>query len=218
MDEVRKAATMLVVRPANDRGVEVLVGRRHPRSRFAPGFVVFPGGAVEPGDAALAGRLFGDPTEAARACAVRELYEETALLLTAHGLESRPGGEPLDAVAFDPPDAGAIAGSAHWLAPDFLEVRFDAVFFSIPAPRGLEPVPDGVEIERAWWARPADVLASSAEGQAPLMWPTLVTLDELDGAATVEKAVALRVEQVAPPPVGVQPRRGVWQRPEGTRP
>lgn len=218
MDEVRAAATMIVIRPGEPKGVEVLVGRRHTRSRFAPGFVVFPGGSVEPGDAALAERMFGDPSEAPRACAVRELYEETGLLLTAEGLRPWPDRRPIEEVAFDPPPAGALRESARWLAPDFLEVRFDASFFSIPAPRGLDPVPDGVEMDRAWWARPADVLVASAEGDAPLMWPTLVTLDELDAPASVEEAVALRVEQVPPPPLGVQPRRGLWQRPEGTRP
>jgi 8-oxo-dGTP pyrophosphatase MutT (NUDIX family) len=68
--EPRPAATVIVARPV-DGGVEVLAVTRADASTFAPGFVVFPGGTIEPGDEALAARLFGDPAEAARACALR---------------------------------------------------------------------------------------------------------------------------------------------------
>lgn len=47
---IRPAATIVVVREGPGAGFEVLVLRRSRRSRFAPGFVVFPGGVVEPHD------------------------------------------------------------------------------------------------------------------------------------------------------------------------
>jgi hypothetical protein len=76
--EPRPAATVIVARPAPG-GVEVLALRRSDRSRFAPGFVVFPGGVIESKDRELAVSLFGDPEEAPRACALRELYGEALM-------------------------------------------------------------------------------------------------------------------------------------------
>ncbi len=213
--EPRPAATVVVARPA-DEGVEVLILRRAAATSFAPGFVVFPGGLIDEADRGLAVRLFGDPHEAARACSLRELYEETGLLLTAGGLEERRDGAPLDRIAFEPPAAAALVEMARWVAPEFLEVRFDARFFAVEAPSDVSPRADGVEIEEARWARPEEVLAESVRGDAPLMWPTLVTLEALADCTTVAEVLALRVPQIEPGradrPATV---RGAWRRPEG---
>src|SRR6266498_468453 len=95
---IRPAATIVVARPGEPHGprVEVLLLRRSARSRFAAGFVVFPGGVVEDGDAELAARWFGSRDELSRACAVRELAEETGLVATAGGLMEAPGRLPGD--------------------------------------------------------------------------------------------------------------------------
>jgi hypothetical protein len=87
---------------------------------------------------------------------------------------------------------------ARWIAPEFLPVRFDATFFGLAAPRGLEPVPDGVEIHRAWWAGPEAVLATAGVDQR-LMWPTLKMLEALAGCRSVGGVLALHVDQVPPP-------------------
>jgi 8-oxo-dGTP pyrophosphatase MutT (NUDIX family) len=144
----RPAATVIVARPAEE-GVEVLVLRRAGGSAFGPGFVVFPGGTIESGDEGLAARLFGNADQEARACAVRELCEETSLL--------------------------CHTGS-----------------------RGVDPVPDGVEISAAWWARPVDVLGSADAGLTPLMWPTRVTLEALAECPTVADVLDLEMAQVPP--------------------
>jgi 8-oxo-dGTP pyrophosphatase MutT (NUDIX family) len=182
--EPRPAATLVVVRPAGD-GIEVLALRRSEGTRFLPGFVVFPGGVIEPGDGALADELFGDPGEAARGCALRELAEEAGLRVTAEGVEpARTAG---------PVPIERLPEIARWVAPEFLETRFDARFFATTAPRGVEPKPDGVEIEEAWWARPEELLGGS------LMWPTLVTVRALAACRTPGEVLALRVEQVPNP-------------------
>jgi 8-oxo-dGTP pyrophosphatase MutT (NUDIX family) len=196
--EPRPAATVIVARSVNG-DLEVLALRRADRSRFAPGFVVFPGGVIETEDQALAARLFGDPEEAPRACALRELYEEAGLLLTSGGPAARPPGPPIEVLAFEPPPVEALAEVARWVAPEFLEVRFDARFFASAAPPGLEPVADGTEIDRAWWAKPEDLLAEARTGEAPLMWPTLVTLGALTECRTVQDVLDLRIDQVPRP-------------------
>ena len=181
----RPAATIVLARAAPGHGVEVLVLRRSEASRFAPGFVVFPGGAVDPDDDELARRWFGSPDERARACAVRELAEEAGL--------------HIEATVDELPEIG------HWIAPEFLPVRFDARFFAAAADlaRGsLEPTPDGLEIVDAWWVRPADLLVAGARGDVPLAWPTVRTLEALAACRSVADVLALQVAQEPPAPLG----------------
>jgi 8-oxo-dGTP pyrophosphatase MutT (NUDIX family) len=193
--EPTPAATVIVARPA-DGGVEVLAVTRADASRFAPGFVVFPGGTIEPGDEALAARLFGDPTEAARAWALRELYEEAGVLVTADGPVAVAPTRSLASLRFDPPAPGALVEVARWVAPEELDLRFDARFFATAAPAELQPRADGVEISRAWWAPPNRLTEAH---EVSLAWPTRLTLEALASCQSVGDVLALRVEQVPRP-------------------
>ena len=189
---------MVTARQAEE-DVEVLLLRRAPGSRFAPGYVVFPGGAVDPDDDRLALRWFGDRAERTRACAIRELAEEAGLVSTRTGVRPLGPNETLDeAIDESPPPAGALPEMARWLAPEFLPVRFDAWFYAMAVGPGAEPTPDGMEVDRAWWMRPVEAL-----GRFPLwrllMWPTYRTLQALAGCSTVEEVLRLRVPQEPPP-------------------
>src|SRR6478672_1851049 len=93
---IRRAASAVCVRPATER-FEVLVVQRSEGSRFLPGYIAFPGGAVDAEDEARAARWFADPEEAPRAAAVRELTEEVGLTLTADGLVAAVDLAPADA-------------------------------------------------------------------------------------------------------------------------
>ncbi len=190
----RPASTVVVARP----GVEVLAVRRSAISRFAPGFVVFPGGVVDHGDAALAARWFGRVEETARACALRELAEETGLVMTRDGLVAAPGRLPGEN-GLAPPSPDQVPEMARWIAPEFLPVRFDARFFAIAATRDVAPRPDGVEVEHAWWASPAALLEAASAGEFSLMWPTLRTLQALAECRSVDEVLDLRVAAEPPP-------------------
>lgn len=104
---VREAATVMLVRDAP--GLEVFMLRRNLDSTFVPGAYVFPGGQVDPADAApayldrapgfdaaAADAIVGAP-EAARfwIAAVRESFEEAGVLVA----RSRCDGVPLDETA-----------------------------------------------------------------------------------------------------------------------
>lgn len=99
------SASVLVVRDG-DAGVEVLMLERHLDSDFVGGALVFPGGKVDPADAALPAHLGQDVDDvdadvaalgvddaaqarAFRAAAVRETFEEAGILL-AHHRDGRP--------------------------------------------------------------------------------------------------------------------------------
>lgn len=209
--EPRSAATLVLARPGvRGDGVEVLVARRAVGSRFAPGYVVFPGGRLEPGDDERAGRWFADPAQAVRACAVRELAEETGIALTGTGPVGTTGAESaLAMVEALPPRADALERIGRWLAPEFLAVRFDAVFFAAVCPRGVDPVADGVELDQAWWAGAAEVLRDE-QLWISLMWPTYNVLVALAECRSVQEVLRLRVPQQAPPPDARAPTSPEW--------
>jgi 8-oxo-dGTP pyrophosphatase MutT (NUDIX family) len=194
----KPAATVIVARPSPE-GVEVLMLRRGPATRFGPGFVVFPGGTIDPEDSELGALWFGSAEEAARAAAIRELAEETRLVVTADGVRQMSDGEDaVEVVGGKPPRIDEVPELARWIAPEFLEVRFDARFFAVACGRDIDARPDGMEIDLAWWATPADVLATHSLGET-LMWPTFNTLKALGERRSVEDVLSLRMEQVAPP-------------------
>ena len=91
--QIRDASTVLLLRDGDD-GLEVFMVRRHLNSDFVGGAYVFPGGAVDPEDAAdLAQLVHGLDEDSASAtlgvenalrfyvAAVREVFEEAGVLL-----------------------------------------------------------------------------------------------------------------------------------------
>jgi 8-oxo-dGTP pyrophosphatase MutT (NUDIX family) len=124
----RDAASLILIRHA-EAGAEVLMGRRPPRSAFAPDVFVFPGGRLEradfdtrpsrPLDPACARRAGATPKIAqALACAaVRETVEETGLTL----------GDPAA------PDLSSLTLLARAITPSNSPIRFHARFFMTDA-------------------------------------------------------------------------------------
>jgi 8-oxo-dGTP pyrophosphatase MutT (NUDIX family) len=209
---IRRAATTIAVRRSAD-GPEVLVVERGAASRFLPGYVAFPGGAVDPADGDLAMRWFGDAGAATRAAAVRELIEETSVAVTGSGARSVTIGDPLAVVDADPPDARALHGIARWVAPEDVPVRFDAQYFAVEVADDVDPVPDGGETAAAWWTSPRLLLDEWRDGARRLYWPTWLTVVELAACADVDQLLALRIETREPDDdeVASMPASVFWQ-------
>lgn len=207
-EAIRRAASVIAAREGSS-GPEVLVVERSAGSRFLPGYVAFPGGATDEEDVAHAARWFGAGGEAPRACAVRELLEEVGLALTSDGLRAAASDE-LEA---SPPRVAQLHEIAHWIAPEDVPVRFDARYYAVAAPDGVEPEPDGHETARAWWASPAALLEEWAREERKLYWPTYFTIRALAGCSTVEELLALRIATREPDEdeVGRLPRPTFWQ-------
>lgn len=195
--QIRAAATVIAARPG-DGGVEVLLLRRAPSSRFLPGYVVFPGGAVDPADSEHATRWFGSPDQAPRAAAVRELVEEAGLILTADGVLPAPPDEPLGLADLRPPTIEHLPQISHWVAPEDVPVRFDARYFAVSAPPGLAPRPDGREAVEAWWADPVEIMRGWEAGDVRLYWPTMKTMEALAVCAGVDELLALDIPALEP--------------------
>jgi 8-oxo-dGTP pyrophosphatase MutT (NUDIX family) len=165
-----------------------LVVERSAGSRFLPGYLAVPGGAVDRADDAHAARWFGTAEEGPRAAALRELTEEVGLALTADGAVNARDLEPIDKA---PPDADALRQLCHWIAPPEVPVRFDARYFTVAVAPGAEPEPDGHEVAAAWWVSPRGLLDEWEAGERKLYWPTWFTVTELAGCASAEDVLAL---------------------------
>jgi 8-oxo-dGTP pyrophosphatase MutT (NUDIX family) len=211
MEGIRRAASVIAARDGEE-GLEVVVVERGGSSRFLPGYVAFPGGSTDEGDAGLAARWFGDAEESARACAVRELLEEVGLALTSEGLVESVG-RSLDHLSRVSPRAEQLFEIAHWIAPPQVPVRFNARYFAVEARAGLRLAPDGGETADAWWASPRELLEDWRAERRKLFWPTLFTMRAIAPCSDVRELLAMHIETREPGPddlVGV-PRSTFWQ-------
>jgi 8-oxo-dGTP pyrophosphatase MutT (NUDIX family) len=117
----RHAASLVLIRRGSGE-LQVLMGKRPQRSRFAPDVFVFPGGGVEPADFLAeplrrldpdCARRTGAPprlAEALAAAALRETEEETGVRL--------------------PADHGALTLLARAITPTTSPIRYHARFFT----------------------------------------------------------------------------------------
>ena len=151
MIRVRDAATVIVLRGQT----HVLMGQRAATAAFMPGKFVFPGGAVDPGDAGVplagalnaqcAARLAQDSDLAPHtlaAAAIRELWEETGQRLSrpSHWPDTPPDWQGFAAHGHGP-DASGLRFVFRAITPPGSPRRFDARFFLADA-AGLSTDPD----------------------------------------------------------------------------
>ncbi|GMQ85533.1 MAG: hypothetical protein BMS9Abin07_1100 [Acidimicrobiia bacterium] len=211
---LREAATACLVRDAR-LGPEVLMVRRSDRASFMGGAWVFPGGAVDDGDAgpdALAAvRSSDDDLFRWLAAALRELVEETGIWLTVNGVTvtaKRPYGLEVFGAAPAPFDGDALRYFANWITPAPLPIRFDTRFFVTEVPPRVEALVDGKELVEAAWIAPAEAIERAESGGWLVAFPTRKTLWTLSGHETAAKLIAeLTVVEVA----SVQPRLAVGE-------
>jgi len=212
------AATVLLVRDAA-AGLEVFMVQRHHRIDFAGGATVFPGGKVEPGDAdpGLAAHCAGveglaAEARALRVAALRELFEECAVLLA-----RSPGADELlpfarladllkryrGEVQAHRLSIGQLARAerlelacdllvpfAHWITPEGMPKRFDTHFFLVQAPPEQFAAHDGTESVDSTWIAPAQALADADAGRRSIIFPTRMNLAKLARSRSAAEALA----------------------------
>lgn len=208
--EPRPAASVVLVRAAGGpEPIEVYLIRRQPGMRFLGGYYAFPGGKVDPEDAAPESLARCRGLDAARAeaivsgglpslaywvAAVRELLEETGLLVACDA-EGRPldaagaGGEAAIArcreelMAGDAGfaellarrdlycDAAPLRYLSHFVTPTGSPIRFSARFFLAPLPPGQTPRLFAEETSEGFWTGPAAAHRRFRAGELPMAEP-----------------------------------------------
>lgn len=220
----RLASTVMLVR--DDEGpLEVFMLRRVGSMAFAPSMHVFPGGGADlrdaedelpwagPGIGEWAERLETDEASARMlvAAAVREIFEETGVLL-ASPVEDEGEAPHLSPEVARDLRAQLVAREvgfgevllaqrlalrsdllryrAHWITPEVEPRRYDTRFFVAAVPPGQSPDGDTSEADLSEWVRPRAVLDAFADGDLLLLPPTIVCLEQLAEVSTVSAALA----------------------------
>lgn len=190
------AATILLLRDSKP-GFEVLMVRRRDRGFFG-GLVVFPGGGVEEIDRGRLARQVApsaDADHAYRAAALRELAEETGLLLV--GRVPFPSPEQKDEQLYRSLAEEGITLAAddlvlvsRWVTPEGAPRRFDAWFYVAAVDSAPDVRIDTSELTEHHWVEPGNALARHASGEWPMFLPTVAHLRWLGRRRSAGDAVA----------------------------
>lgn len=197
----RLSASVLVIR---DSPLEVLMIARHAEQDFASA-LVFPGGMVDPADAAddwlvhvTGAENFSCDERALRIAACRETFEECGLLLARRRDGSAieevidPNGD-LKAVLVQH-DAvlclDALVHFGHWITPEAAPRRYDTHFYLVPAPAGQVARCDGQEAVEAIWVEPGATLSAATAGTRKVLFPTRMNLSLLSRTEDAASALA----------------------------
>lgn len=174
--------------------------RRARTLRVWPGYLAFPGGVLESDDVKAAGMACGEPDDFTRLApphfvlagdewdrkspdrerlfrslvlaGLRELLEETGIDL---------GKDDLSVLCY----------LGRRVTPREFSRRFDTHFFAARAPEGAVGALRSGEVEGCLWVYPARALRLYAEGQWPIVPPTLDALRALSLLPDVETALAV---------------------------
>ena len=205
----RAAATLLLLR-STPTGFDVLMTRRSATASFAPNAYVFPGGAMDAADEALAAHATRRTTQSAlhltqAVAALRETFEELGILLTrdADGNWVQPAtvqsmarhGEHADLAQQLPQHGLQLAAAevfplAHWITDRDLSKRFDVPFLVAMMPPGQEPEADNSEQFEPVWVNPVTALAEHEAGRFFMIFPTIRTLQRLVQYPSAEAVLA----------------------------
>ncbi|MGH1578693.1 NUDIX hydrolase [Planktotalea sp.] len=200
---IRHAATVIVLRDRMS-APRVLMGQRGAKAAFMPNKFVFPGGAVDAGDAdiPLAGTINdgcsehllrktdADRVHALGVAAIRELWEETGLILGREGKwDQNPPEDWKDfAASGHVPDASALQFVFRAITPPGRPRRFDARFFLIDADALLGDIDD---------------FSAASDELSHLQWIALEDVREFDLPFITEVVlaeIAGRANDPTPPP------------------
>lgn len=183
--EIIPAATLILFRERAATPPQLLITQRAAGMAFAGGALVFPGGRIDPADEVRAVKYddLAEEDAAARIAALRETAEEVG---SDYGLGVH------DLTPF-----------ARWLPKHRQSRNFDTRFYIARVPGdAADPIADGGETVRAFWAGATEVLGMCDRGEAEIIFPTRRTLERLaqfeSFEAAVENALRHPIEPITP--------------------
>lgn len=184
------AASVLLLREATP-GFEVLMVERNARGFFAD-LLVFPGGGV---DACDVPHGLGRWDELAhRRAALRELAEETGILITESGTRPAPTGkgtvfyEEIRELDVEPATT-ALTLVSRWVTPEPAPRRFDTRFYLASCDESPRVILDTDELIGFDWVDPKDALRRYEAGAMNVILPTLAHLRWLSRRSSIEDAL-----------------------------
>jgi glyoxylase-like metal-dependent hydrolase (beta-lactamase superfamily II)/8-oxo-dGTP pyrophosphatase MutT (NUDIX family) len=197
----KDAAAVILLRADSDPAdPQVFWARRGEGMAFMPGFYAFPGGQRDEADAQVPVEGATDPeTATMMACAARELFEESGVLV-ARGAETLTKGQ-LSSVLDDLTsgrmtfaellahyglrlDARDFEYAGRWVTPPFSPRRFDTLFFVVRCPRKQEPRVLTAEFDRGGWTSARDAYDAWRRAELLAAPPVVHAIRTLAGGLT----------------------------------
>lgn len=214
----RPAATVALLRDrpgsgaGGARGVDVFMFHRSQSMAFAPGMRVFPGGRVDPDDELEAGwlpaetvgqwaQILGMTEARARGvltASVREVFEETGVLLLSSGAEVpahlrgpqglaarrelETGARPFRDWCAEHglvPDVSGLHVLGRWVTPECEPRRYDTVIVAAELPAGAEADAETSEAITGEWVAPESLIEAYRADPDIMLPPTIWTLEVL---------------------------------------
>lgn len=199
----RPSSTVILVRDV-DGVAEIFMVRRHEKSSFGASYA-FPGGVVDPEDAAVRSNCVGvsealaDKRLGVEAggldyyiAAIRELFEETGVLLANVSAVDENLRSVRDGLNDGSVDWGDFVKQnelqlccdelhyvSHWVTPEQLPKRYSTRFFVAALPAGQSAMHCGGELTESCWSTASETLAAGRRGDAKLHFPTTKTLESV---------------------------------------
>jgi 8-oxo-dGTP pyrophosphatase MutT (NUDIX family) len=228
VNQYRSAASVLLLRdsPQKKKALEVLLLERPSTMSFG-GSWVFPGGCLEAQDRSDvlianttglsdvdAGVQLQLPNHARSwwLAAVRELFEETGILLATNVVDEAAVAEGREALLVGATsfpdlvqrcgwsfDLASIHYQSFWIAPDWVAPRYATRFFVAALPQAQSAVAKSAEALDLQWFQPAEALQQQARLKLPR--PTaenLKLLLEFDSVQSALNAIAIRDKPATP--------------------
>ncbi len=253
---VKPSAAVALWRRNAKGQIEVFWVRRSPILRFMGGWHAFPGGGISAVDLTMPvdGFPIGSDTayvdedvpgadglelrptliEGIRSCAIRELFEETGVLI--HNGETTPSNEALGEArrklldrkrGFDETvtdlgvklNASGLTYAGRWVTPPFSTIRFDTRFFLLewPADRPVQPEVWTGELDQGEWITAAEALQRWRRAEVLVPQPVLHILRVLHEDGPVKGLTRLLPgEEHGPSPHRVEFRREISAVPQRT--
>jgi 8-oxo-dGTP pyrophosphatase MutT (NUDIX family) len=210
---IRPSSTVVVARQA-EGSPEIFMVRRHEDSSFGDAYA-FPGGVIESDDARVHAWCDGLSEEEANtrlgveqggldyySAAVRELFEETGILLgdlasldenaTAIRDGLNDGSESwADVVRRNELRlyCDKLFYFSHWITPPVRPKRYSTRFFLTVLPDGQDALHCGGELTDSCWLTANAVLAAGRQGDVKLHFPTVKTLESIARHRSLESLV-----------------------------
>jgi 8-oxo-dGTP pyrophosphatase MutT (NUDIX family) len=215
---LRDATTVVLLR--DDPVLQTYLMRRVPTMAFAAGMYVFPGGRVDEvdlnldvpwTDSEIEPRRMTASEDLARGlivCAVREVFEETGVLLAV----DQEGRAPTEDDDWETDRASVHASSSalagilrrrrlcldpallplwtHWVTPEIESRRYDVRFFVAAVPAGQRARDVSGEADDVRWTEPERALTEYGIGRLPMLPPTVTTLADLLPFSDVRSVLA----------------------------
>lgn len=193
--------------------------KRHAQASFGSRFA-FPGGVLEESDTAVLGKCSGVSEDQANqllgleqggltyySAAIRELFEESGVLLAEHALstlELQAARDALNAATLDWSEfivennvqlqCDRLHYFSFWITPVGAPKRYSARFFLARVPRAQEASHDGGELTESCWMTASDILQARKQKLMKLPYVTRKTLKRVakfaDTSSLLEWAAA----------------------------